>query len=155
VTPNASLPLSANYDEIKFVLDQTDAHLQGWTYWDMGSLYRTDTGKWDLDAMLGGQTEGGLPLGSGFVRPFAQAVAGVLTSMHFDAETGIFELLYEADPSLGAPTEIACPDDVFPQGFGVELSNGGMAWEMSSTRPGVVLVTATEAGPVSVLVTRQ
>lgn len=59
------------------------------------------------------------------VRPYARAVAGEPLRMRFDLPARTFEFEYRHDPAVNAPTEIFVPANQYPQGYVVELSDGG------------------------------
>ena len=143
MVPNATLPRSTNTEEIRAVTGLADAHLQSWTHWDINDdVYRKATNEWNMDAV------------KAFCRTYAQAVAGRPTAMAFDPSTAAFSLAFDADASLGAPTEVAAPALLYPDGFDVSLSgDAGLAWEMDSARPGIVLVTAAASGKATVTIT--
>jgi hypothetical protein len=52
----------------------------------------------------------------GFSRPYARRVQGEPLSIAFDDTTATFELVFEADPSIDAPTEIFIPSIHYPNG---------------------------------------
>jgi endoglycosylceramidase len=55
---------------------------------------------------------------SGFSRTYAQAVAGVTSSMSYNATTGSFTLVYTTNPTIPAPTEIYLNEALhYPNGF--------------------------------------
>lgn len=58
----------------------------------------------------------------GFVRPYAYATAGKVTTMSFDMRSGEFRLGYEPDASIPAPTEIFVPRLQYPQSFSLETA---------------------------------
>ncbi len=88
------------------------------------------------------------------VRPFPRAVAGVPTSyaFHSAAEDRMFELTYETDPSISAPTEVFVPvSRHYPQGYEVAVTGparivsvpGAALLRLRTTGPGTVHVTIT------------
>ena len=59
-------------------------------------------------------------------RTYAEAVAGVTNSMHFDASDHSFTLEYVLDESIGLPTEIRINKEVnYPNGFDVVIGGEG------------------------------
>jgi len=61
------------------------------------------------------------------IRPWASAVAGKIIDSHFDIQTGIYTLQFNASEfkgPLGTPTKIVLPPYYFDAGFDVELSDG-------------------------------
>ena len=59
----------------------------------------------------------------GFVRPYACCVQGRLVRMRFDPRRRDFELIFDADPTVPAPTEIFIPKRQFPNGYRVDAKN--------------------------------
>ena len=89
----------------------------------------------------------------GFCRPYAQAVQGRLTRAFFDAATGAFELAFEANPTLDAPTQIYLPLAQYPGGTVLSLS--GPVLRHEQTADGQRLrVWASAVGTVSLTCTR-
>eukprot|EP01065_Artemidia_motanka_P047746 TRINITY_DN7550_c0_g1_i1.p2 TRINITY_DN7550_c0_g1~~TRINITY_DN7550_c0_g1_i1.p2 ORF type:complete len:502 (+),score=221.05 TRINITY_DN7550_c0_g1_i1:72-1577(+) len=145
LTPHASHPDSKGTEELEWVLDEADKHLQSWTYWDMVAL-RDSTGGLNNDTVFT------------FVRSYASAVAGVPESMSFDSKTAAFSLRYTPDAAVKAPTEIMLPPLRYPSGYTVTLSEGlssapcvdGASWKLCVT------AAASAAGkPASVDVARK
>lgn len=87
----------------------------------------------------------------GFARPYARATQGTPRSQSFDSETGAFTLVFEADPAIAAPTEIAVPDIQYPDGYVVEAP--GLT--VNPAAPGTVSVTAAKAGEARISVRRK
>lgn len=60
------------------------------------------------------------------VRPYARAIAGTPTEMHFDLEPGTFTLVFAHDSTLaeGTATDIFVPALQYPHGFDVQVSDG-------------------------------
>ncbi|MGK2870857.1 MAG: hypothetical protein ACSLFL_01220, partial [Alphaproteobacteria bacterium] len=82
----------------------------GWNQEDL-SIFSEDQRLDGEDLDSGGRALGG------FVRPYARFIQGTLRWMHFDQRKRRFELGFEADPSLPAPTEIFIPHRQFPNGY--------------------------------------
>jgi hypothetical protein len=82
----------------------------GWNQEDL-SIFSEDQRLDGEDLDSGGRALGG------FVRPYARFIQGTLRWMHFDQRKRGFELGFEADPSLSAPTEIFIPRRQFPNGY--------------------------------------
>ncbi len=141
--PNASLPFSANTDQVRTVTALADEHLTSWTFWDINDgVYNKYTRKWDMDALL-----------SGFVRTYAQAIAGTPTSMSFDIATASFSLEFAADVTIGAPTEVVVPSILYPQGYVVQTSPN-FTWDISPSQPGVLLFTSGASSLSSIKISR-
>jgi endoglycosylceramidase len=69
--PNVSLPLSTSTVELEVNMNLADERFEGWTFYDMVSIV-SRSGELDYDAM------------KVMSRPFAQAIAGIPTSMSFN-----------------------------------------------------------------------
>jgi hypothetical protein len=82
----------------------------------------------------------------GFARPYVRAAQGSLVRMRFDAESGRFESVIDADPRVTAATEIVAPAAAYPDGPGVEAP----AHCRVDVADGVVRVHAGAAGPMTV-----
>jgi endoglycosylceramidase len=100
--------------ECNFILDQADAHLQSWTYWDSTFFDDSESGKgninWDVVRS--------------FSRVYAQAVSGIPVNMNFNLTSRLFNLSWIIDPSISQPTEIFLPLLHYPRGFVVNVSLG-------------------------------
>lgn len=99
-------------EEIQWILDQADATLQSWTYWDLSQCCLAEHG---------GLSESAMDV---FIRPYASAIAGEPQTMSFDSTTGVFELSYMVDPSISEPTELQLPLERFPNGYVVNVTEG-------------------------------
>ncbi|HEX4199223.1 MAG TPA: cellulase family glycosylhydrolase [Caulobacteraceae bacterium] len=86
----------------------------------------------------------------GFARPYVRAAQGRLVRMRFDARSGAFEAVIEADPQAAGPTEIAAPAAAYPDGFKIEAP----AHCRVEAADGVVRVHAGAAGSMTVSLTR-
>lgn len=58
------------------------------------------------------------------IRPYCMKSAGKPVYMHFNLKKGIFEFIFEDDPTISHPTEIFLPHLHFAKGMRVELSDG-------------------------------
>jgi hypothetical protein len=88
---------------------------------------------------------------AGFARPYVGAAQGWLARMRFDAESGLFEAVIDADPQASGPTVIAAPIAAYPDGFSIEAP----AHCRIELTEGAVRVHAGAAGPMTVRLTRQ
>jgi hypothetical protein len=98
-----------------------------------------------------GKDSGGRAV-AGFARPYARATQGTPVEMRFDRATGVFSLLYDADPNVQAPTEIVLPETQYPDEF--EVSAPGLTVELGAGER-VLKVWAKAAGEKSVTVRRK
>ena len=93
------------------VTSLADRHMVGWTYWAYKG-FRDPTGNpggesmFRRDSSLRTLKQGKADL---LIRTYPQAVAGTPISFSFDPATGVFTLVYRADPSIHAPTRIFVP----------------------------------------------
>jgi hypothetical protein len=97
--------------------DNTNRHGDLWNGEDLSIFSR------DQQSTMSDINSGGRALRA-IVRPYARAVAGVPLRMRFSLATRVFELEFQSDPQVSAPTEIFVPDLQYPYGFEVELSDG-------------------------------
>ena len=84
----------------------------------------------------------------GFCRPFAQAIQGTLISQVFDRRSRQFELEYEADDSVRAPSLIYVPRRQFPAGFTTHISGADVEFSID----GQILRIDATAGRVRVII---
>jgi hypothetical protein len=69
----------------------------------------------------------------GFCRPYAQRIAGTPIKMRFNRKTGKFQLKYEVNQNIDAPTEVYIPHVQYPKGF--EVCCEGGEWEKIENEP--------------------
>ncbi len=89
----------------------------GWNQEDL-SIFSADQCVDPADPDSGGRAL------EGFCRPFARRVQGRIRRMQFDRERRSFSLEYDADPTIGAPTEIYVPRLQFPGGIQSHVEGG-------------------------------
>jgi endoglycosylceramidase len=138
-------------------VEAADRHMMSWQYWSY----------WNRDPCCERPHEGILhdlsqpPTGDNvkqekldlLVRPYPRAVAGVPVSFGFDPASGTFELVYETDPSIDAPTEILVPvSRHYPDGY--EATVSGPASITSPPNAELLRLQTTGPGTVTVTVTR-
>jgi hypothetical protein len=114
----------------------------GWNQEDL-SVYSADQRDDPTDINSGGRAL------EGFVRPYPRYVQGTPKKIEFKRKAGVFTLVFDADPTVGAPTEIFVPTVQYPGGFRVETS-GPIVEEGREEQ--VVRLRATEPGEVTVRV---
>eukprot|EP01064_Diplonema_japonicum_P009215 TRINITY_DN1668_c1_g1_i1.p1 TRINITY_DN1668_c1_g1~~TRINITY_DN1668_c1_g1_i1.p1 ORF type:complete len:489 (+),score=125.01 TRINITY_DN1668_c1_g1_i1:50-1516(+) len=144
LTPNANEPDSEGTQEIESVLREADRSLQSWTFWDIAGL---------IDGSMNLRYEKVVP----FIRPFAQATAGIPESMDYNNNTKSFSFVYTAKSSIPAPTEIVVPDEVYPSlGFDVKVTPSTVTHTLCPRGSAPVLCfTSPSDGIVSVHITRK
>jgi endoglycosylceramidase len=133
-------------DLARMVAD-ADADLVGWMYWQWLS-YEDPTGShssglWpagpDTSAQLDALSE-----------PYAQAIAGIPTSMKFDSSTTDFRLSYRVDHAISAPTVIFVPvSRHYPDGYCPKVTGGKVASAPGAER----LVVTDDPSAANVVVT--
>lgn len=96
-----------NLDECTSVADIADANLESWTEYDAFG----QTGNHLQDATLDRLT-----------RTYAQAIAGEPSKMFYDNSTKRFELCWDLDASIQAPTEVFVPARHYPLGVTVNAT---------------------------------
>lgn len=131
LVPDAEYPEGQGSEEIEWVLDEADATLQGWTYWDIIALFDRQTGGYRAKAM------------DLFVRPYASAIAGVPVQMTYTRKTGVFELRFEPNSYIREPTEVMAPALRYPNGYDVLLTDG--LEKVKCWRDNMVCVTAAKS----------
>lgn len=115
----------------------------GWNQEDL-SIYSVDQ-----RADRGDINSGGRAL-TGFVRPYARAVAGRPLKMKFKRETGAFRFVYQAEGE--GKTEIFVPTLQYPDGYDVEVEGGEATRDEANQS---LCVHAVGADKVGVTVTRR
>lgn len=95
------------------MLDEADARLQSWTFWDLAHFFDWTNPRPALGCK-------GDPLCRSLkfmARPYAQAVAGTPLTMRSDVASSVFTLSMASDPTIQAPTEIFLPPHQYPMGY--------------------------------------
>jgi endoglycosylceramidase len=135
-------------DLLSGVIHDTDNLLLGWTYWTW-KYYDDPTGS--SDEALASPTGQLAPTAPVLSQPYAQAVAGIPITMSFDAETGIFELVYSPKRS-SVPTVVFVPiASHYSSGYCTKVVGGIVVSSPGATRllvqavgvPNQVVVTIT------------
>eukprot|EP00756_Hemistasia_phaeocysticola_P023153 Hpha_TRINITY_DN15873_c1_g6::TRINITY_DN15873_c1_g6_i1::g.189793::m.189793/K05991/E3.2.1.123; endoglycosylceramidase len=96
-----------NLDECVVVTDIADANLVSWTEYDGFG----QTGNFPRDVYI-----------ARLSRTYAQAIAGEPSKMFYDNSTQRFELCFDLDASIQAPTEIFVPARHYPAGVVVNAT---------------------------------
>ena len=107
-----------------------------WNQEDL-SIYSRDQSTGDNDANSGGRAI------DGFSRPYARRIQGEPKEMWFDRKRKLFRLVFDADPSIAAVTEIYTPRGYFPHGARIHAPG----CHVVSQANGIVLLAADGAGP--------
>lgn len=87
----------------------------------------------------------------GFCRPYARRIQGEPVSMRFECESAEFELQFDADPSIPAPTEIFIPQIHYPAGAKISADGclieqkGALAY-ITASRQARCIVTVSSKG---------
>lgn len=58
----------------------------------------------------------------GFCRPFVRAAQGIIATVRFETETGVFTTSIDADPAIAAPTEIYLPTRRYRTDLRIEVA---------------------------------
>ena len=106
-----------------------------WNQEDL-SIYSRDQSTGDNDVNSGGRAI------DGFSRPYARRIQGEPKRMAFDRVQKIFQLVFDADPSISAATEIVTPLAHFPHGARIHAPG----CHVVSQANGIVLLAADGAG---------
>jgi len=131
-SPNASNPTGRASEEMSCLLEEADSRLQSWTFWDLAHFYdypepapgcRDDEPNCDSLTLMS--------------RPYAQAIAGKPTEMHFDVDSREFVLNFDANTSIDADTEIFLPPHVYNGGYIVDTS---VSWGVCEGRANIICV---------------
>jgi hypothetical protein len=106
-----------------------------WNQEDL-SIFSRDQSTGDNDADSGGRAV------EGFSRPYARCIQGEPKEMSFDRRTKIFRLVFDADPSISAVTEIYLPRAHFPASPQIHAPG----CHVVSQANGILLLAADGAG---------
>jgi endoglycosylceramidase len=118
------------------VVDMADRLLSGWTYWDYGF------GGW-MPVDADGNELPGMDI---LVRTYAKAIAGTPTSHRYDAESRVFELVFEHREGVSGPTEIYVPSERhYPDGWSITSSDPDGSWTHEWDASTEVLRVSTDA----------
>jgi hypothetical protein len=111
-----------------------------WNQEDL-SIYSRDQSTGDNDVNSGGRAI------DGFSRPYARRIQGEPKRMAFDRVQKIFLLVFDADPSISAATEIVTPLAHFPHGARIHAPG----CHVVSQANGIVLLAADGSGERTVI----
>lgn len=127
------------------VARMADHMTSGWTYWSY------DLGGWSLIDANREET----PQADILVRAYPQRIAGTPLYIDYDPDTRILVVAYEEKAGVTGPTEIYVPKRrFFPDGFDLEVLEGGSwksRWDDSRE---ILSVSADPAQPVHTLTIR-
>jgi hypothetical protein len=90
----------------------------------------------------------------GFSRPYVMRAQGRIAAMRFDDEIGTFEAVIDADPAIGAPTEIFIPEAHFPHGIAVTVEPADCRWEFDAADRRLRIAAPSKAR-IAIVVTAQ
>jgi len=116
----------------------------GWNQEDL-SIYSADQHDPAKGADSGGRAI------KGFCRPYARRIQGVPVSVRFECESAEFELQFDADPAIPAPTEIFIPHIHYPAGATIRaegctiVENGALVF-ITAPRKARCIVTVSPKG---------
>eukprot|EP01104_Vermistella_antarctica_P004518 TRINITY_DN14960_c0_g1_i1.p1 TRINITY_DN14960_c0_g1~~TRINITY_DN14960_c0_g1_i1.p1 ORF type:complete len:561 (-),score=78.10 TRINITY_DN14960_c0_g1_i1:15-1577(-) len=108
---------------VDFLLNTADTRLQSWTYWQFKGFHDLTTQSAPyMESFY--EADGSLQLSKVKVlsRTYAQATAGVPSSMSFDSETGVFNFTYLINTTIAEPTIIYLNEEwYYPNGYSVTV----------------------------------
>ena len=124
------------------VSNRNDAMIgDGWNQEDL-SIWSADQLTDASDPDSGGRAV------AGFCRPFAQAIQGNIVSQTFNRADQRFELVFDADEAVSAPSLIYVPRRQFPTGYTTLISGEVAGWSSD----GQILKIDTASGRVVVTI---
>jgi hypothetical protein len=100
-----------------YTADNTNARGDQWNDEDF-SIFSRDQATNPSDLSSGGRAL------QTIVRPYPRATAGKLLHLSFDWKRKVFELAFQHDAQISAPSEVFVPNFQFPNGYEVRLSDG-------------------------------
>ncbi|MBN1260770.1 MAG: cellulase family glycosylhydrolase [Anaerolineae bacterium] len=106
-----------SYTLWNYTADNTNARGDQWNGEDLSLFSR------DQQQGTGDLNDGGRALEAA-LRPHPQAIAGEPLHQSFDLSRGVFTFTFRHDSEVTAPTVIYVPNFQFPEGYGVEVSDG-------------------------------
>jgi hypothetical protein len=115
----------------------------GWNQEDL-SIWSIDQATSSDDPHSGGRAV------RGFCRPHAHAVQGTPLLQRFSMADGVYELQFDADRSIAAPTVVYVPELQFPNGYDIDAD--GVS---ASPRGQFLDIAALRSGPVSLRLARR
>lgn len=110
----------------------------GWNQEDL-SIFSVDQHRSENDPASGARGF------QGFCRPYAQRTQGVLRSMGLEGD--VFEMSFDADAGIDAPTEIFAPASRYPNGLDVVVLEGDARWSIPGADQ-ILKVHALTGGPI-------
>jgi hypothetical protein len=151
----SAAPWEKHVIALDLMYNALDRHLLNCTLWNYTASNRNDPACGDgwnqEDLSVFSRDQDGGRAEAGFVRPFVRRVQGVLNEMKFDRQSGAFTFTFDADPAIGAATEIYLPTTQYPEAFAIAAP--GLEVQPSQTSP-CVFLRATKAGTYKVAVKR-
>jgi hypothetical protein len=160
---HSAAPWEKHVIALDLMYNAMDRHLLNATQWNYTASNRNDVAcgdGWnqedlsvfsrDQQANPGDINAGGRAI-EGFVRPYVRRAQGAIKAMTFDRASGVFEFTFNADPAVGAATEIYLPTVQYPDAFAIAAP--GLEVAPSQTSP-CVFLRATKAGTYKVTVKR-
>ncbi len=112
----------------------------GWNQEDL-SIYSSDQQDPSRGPDSGGRAV------KGFSRPYARRIQGEPRLIWFDGATATFNLVFEADLTISAPTEIFVSPSHYPKGAKLTAEGCGVSW-----RGPIADITAGRDGPCTVII---
>jgi len=137
--------------------DVSDALFQSWSYWQF-KLFQDITTQGPAESFYtGDQLE--VEKVKTLSRTYAQAVAGTPIKMQFVPESSVFQLIYQVNTTITAPTEIFLNEAFYyPNGFTITiLPKTAATWTKVSRNYITVTTssTATQGQQIQVVITAQ
>ncbi len=129
-----------NYTIWNYTADNSNERGDLWNDEDL-SIFSRDNQDDPTDINSGGRAM------EGFARPYAWKTAGTPQKMRWDLKTRTFELTWQPDPAVKAPTVIFVPTIQYPDGYQVALSAGTYRKDTEHYR--LLIETADQNEPVT------
>ena len=108
-------------EQIDWGFEYADQYFQSWAYWS-DDFYQD---------MLENER---------FSRPYARAVAGTPSQMHFDPDTRMFQFVYMMDTTIHQPTEVFVSPLIYPQGNYNVTVNENIQWKVDPSDSSIILL---------------
>jgi endoglycosylceramidase len=144
-------------DELLSMTRLADREMVSWHYWHYGEWSDPTTAGTGVQGLWTNELDrpGSLKQAKAdaLIRTYPQAVAGTPSSFSFDPGSKVFRLVFAADPSIAAPTEIFVPVARHYGGH-YRVTVTGPASVTSGADAPLLTLANTGAGRVTVTVTR-
>jgi len=147
---------SNSIDSISALTSAADFNLQSWSYWQFKFYNDITTAGPGESFYVNGQLETNKV--RALSRTYAQAIAGIPTLMDFNPKDSYFQLAFNIDITINAPTEIYLNEDFYySNGFTVTItpSNTAVWKKVSKNHIEISAGSASQGQSIQVVIVKQ